>query len=66
MLLVSCFLCSALTCTCTRSELVEKEPSVLEDYDPYRSSWAGSNYGGSRYSLTNGHHHSTNNKPIYR
>jgi hypothetical protein len=57
MLLVNLFLCSALTCTCTRTELVEKEPSVLEDYDPYRS-WAGSQYGGSRYSL--------NGKPIYR
>jgi hypothetical protein len=58
MLLVNLFLCSALTCTCTRTELVEKEPSVLEDYDPYRS-WAGSQYGGSRYSLNNG------SKPVY-
>ncbi|CAG7834131.1 unnamed protein product, partial [Allacma fusca] len=58
MLLVNLFLCSALTCTCTRTELIEKEPSVLEDYDPYRS-WAGSQYGGSRYSLNGG------NKPIY-
>ena len=57
MLLINLFLCSALTCTCTRTELTEKEPSVLEDYDPYRS-WAGSQYGGSRYSL--------NGKPIYR
>ncbi|CAL8108599.1 unnamed protein product [Orchesella dallaii] len=52
MLLVNLFLCSALTCTCTRTELIEKEPSIIvEDYDPYRSSWAGSQYGGSRYSL---------------
>jgi len=56
LLFVNLFLCSALTCTCTRTELVEKEPSVMEDYDPYRS-WAGSQYGGSRYSL--------NGKPIY-
>lgn len=59
MLLVNLFLCSALTCTCTRTELIEKEPSVLEDYDPYRS-WAGSQYGGSRYSLNGGA-----GKPIY-
>jgi hypothetical protein len=55
IILVNCFLCSALTCTCTRTELVEKEPS-LEDYDPYRS-WAGSQYGESRYSI--------NGKPVY-
>jgi len=38
MLLVNLFLCTALTCTCTRTELIEKEPSIIEDYDPYNNS----------------------------
>jgi hypothetical protein len=37
MLFVNLFLCTALTCTCTRTELVEKDPSILEDYDPYNN-----------------------------
>lgn len=49
MLIVNVFLCSAMTCSCTRNEVIEKEPSVIEEYDPYRS-WHGTQYG-SRYSL---------------
>lgn len=47
MLLINCFLCTAMTCSCARTEVIEKDPSVVEDYDPYRS-WHGSQYG-SRY-----------------
>lgn len=36
-----------MTCACARTEIIEKEPSIIEDYDPYRS-WHGSQYG-SRY-----------------
>jgi len=49
MLIINIFLCSAMTCACARTEIIEKEPSMIEDYDPYRS-WHGSQYG-SRYSL---------------
>lgn len=49
MLIINIFLCSAMTCSCTRTDIIEKEPSIIEDYDPYRS-WHGSQYG-SRYSL---------------
>ncbi|KAI5750199.1 hypothetical protein M8J76_013730 [Diaphorina citri] len=55
MLIINVFLCSAMTCSCARTEVIEKEPSIIEDYDPYRS-WHGSQYG-SRYSL--------NGKPGY-
>lgn len=55
MLIINVFLCSAMTCACARTEVIEKEPSIIEDYDPYRS-WHGSQYG-SRYSL--------NGKPGY-
>jgi len=55
MLIVNVFLCSAMTCSCARTEVIEKEPSIIEDYDPYRS-WHGTQYG-SRYSL--------NGKPGY-
>ncbi|GBP04307.1 hypothetical protein EVAR_6518_1 [Eumeta japonica] len=47
MLLINCFLCTAMTCSCARTDVIEKDPSVVEDYDPYRS-WHGSQYG-SRY-----------------
>lgn len=33
-----------MTCSCTRTDIIEKEPSIIEDYDPYRS-WHGSQYG---------------------
>ncbi|XP_063883985.1 uncharacterized protein LOC135112996 [Scylla paramamosain] len=49
MMIINIFLCSAMTCSCTKSEVIEKEPSIIEEYDPYRS-WHGSQYG-SRYSL---------------
>ena len=54
MLCVNVFLCSAMTCSFSRTEVdvvEEKAPSVytVQDYDPYRS-WAGSQYG-SRFSL---------------
>lgn len=42
-----------MTCACARTEIIEKEPSIIEDYDPYRS-WHGSQYG-SRYSLNGAH-----------
>ena len=44
MLIMNIFLCSAMTCSCARTEVIEKEPSIIEDYDPYRS-WHGSQYG---------------------
>lgn len=44
MLVINVFLCSAMTCSCARTDIVEKEPSIIEDYDPYRS-WHGSQYG---------------------
>lgn len=47
MLIINIFLCSAMSCSCARTEIIEKEPSIIEDYDPYRS-WPGSQYG-SRY-----------------
>lgn len=50
MLIINVFLCSAMTCACARTEVIEKEPSIIEDYDPYRS-WHGSQYG-SRYRST--------------
>lgn len=52
MLVINVFLCSAMTCACARTDIVDKEPSIIEDYDPYRS-WHGSQYG-SRYSLNGG------------
>ena len=47
MLIINVFLCSAMTCSCSKTEIIEKEPSIIEEYDPYRS-WHGSQYG-SRY-----------------
>ncbi|BFF90926.1 uncharacterized protein DMAD_09343 [Drosophila madeirensis] len=49
MLLMNIFLCTAMSCSCANTEIIEKEPSIIEEYDPYRS-WHGSQYG-SRYSL---------------
>lgn len=44
MLIVNIFLCTSLTCTCTKTEVVEKEDaSELEDYDPYKIDWAANN-----------------------
>jgi len=50
MLIINVFLCSAMTCSCARTESVEKEPSIIEEFDPYTRSWQGSQYG-SRFSL---------------
>lgn len=50
MLIVNIFLCSSVTCLCTRSEVSEKDPSEIEDYDPYKVGWSSSHYG-SRTSL---------------
>jgi len=50
MLIINLFLCASMTCMCTSTDIVEREPSVIEEYDPYRSSWHGSQCG-SRYSL---------------
>jgi len=38
-----------MNCSWARTDIIEKEPSIIEEYDPYRS-WHGSQYG-SRYSL---------------
>ncbi|KAG8200026.1 hypothetical protein JTE90_001256 [Oedothorax gibbosus] len=51
MLIVNIFLCSSLTCTCTKTEVVDKEPSEMDDYDPYRVGWVGGSHYGSRSSL---------------
>ena len=46
MLLINVFLCSAMTCSCAKSTIeVEKEPSIVEEFDPYTRSWHGSQYG---------------------
>ena len=42
MLLINVFLCSAMTCSCTRTEVIEKEPSLYEDdYSMYDSQYGG-------------------------
>lgn len=53
MLVINVFLCSAMTCSCSKHSKGEKETSYLEDFDPYARSWQGSQYG-SRYSLNGG------------
>jgi len=53
MLVINLFLCTAMSCSCTKDSKVEKEASYLEDFDPYSRSWHGSQYG-SRYSLNGG------------
>ncbi|XP_040571387.1 uncharacterized protein [Lepeophtheirus salmonis] len=50
MLIINIFLCSAMTCSCTKADEEEKEASMIEEFDPYTRSWHGSQYG-SRYSL---------------
>ena len=50
MLIVNVFLCSAMTCSCARSDVVaggagDKEQSMIEEFDPYTRSWHGSQYG---------------------
>lgn len=40
-----------MSCSCARTEVIEKEPSIIEDYDPYRS-WHGSQYGSRLVSLS--------------
>ena len=61
MLLINIFLCSAMTCSCTRTEVIEKEPSIYDDdYSMYDSQYGynskvyqnseseyGSDYGGT-------------------
>ena len=68
MLLINIFLCSAMTCSCTRTEVIEKEPSVFgdEDYSVYESQYGysskpvseyGSEYGtGQQRSRQSSHH----------
>jgi len=46
MLLINIFLCSAMTCSCTRTEVIEKEPSIYDDYSVYAESQYG--YGGKQ------------------
>merc|ERR1719323_67832 len=45
MLLINIFLCSAMTCSCTRSEIIEKEPSIYDDYSIYDSQYGYTNDG---------------------
>ena len=39
MLLINIFLCSAMTCSCTKTEVIEKEPSIYDDYSVYESQY---------------------------
>merc|ERR1712107_351100 len=39
MLFINIFLCSAMTCSCTRTEVIEKEPSIYDDYSVYESQY---------------------------
>jgi hypothetical protein len=39
MLLINVFLCSAMTCSCTKTEVIEKEPSIYDDYSVYDSQY---------------------------
>ena len=41
MLVINVFLCSAMTCSCTKSSKDEKEASYSDDFDPYTRSWQG-------------------------
>ena len=47
MLIVNVFLCSAMTCSCARTDLSDsnKDQSMIEEFDPYTRSWHGSQYG---------------------
>lgn len=71
MLLINIFLCSAMTCSCTKSEIIEKEPSIYDDYSLYESQYGYTNgkvYGsesdyGSEYGTVEragGRHHIEN------
>ncbi|XP_054154993.1 uncharacterized protein LOC128953531 [Oppia nitens] len=63
MLLVNLFMCSSLSCRCVKTEVIEREPSEVDDYDPYHINWitpntgytsgggGGGGGGGSRMSL---------------
>ena len=39
MLLINIFLCSAMTCSCVKTEVIEKEPSIYDDYSVYDSQY---------------------------
>ena len=45
MLLINIFLCSAMTCSCTRTEVIEKEPSIYDDYSVYDSQYGYASKG---------------------
>ncbi|KAL0840335.1 hypothetical protein ABMA28_015600 [Loxostege sticticalis] len=62
MLLINCFLCTAMTCSCARTDVIEKDPSVVEDYDPYRS-WHGSQYGSRSVSDNSDHYAIVQSRP---
>ncbi|XP_018493743.1 uncharacterized protein LOC100901865 [Galendromus occidentalis] len=51
MLIVNIFLCSSLTCSCVNQEIEEKEPSEIEDYDPYKGSYYPASHYGSHTTL---------------
>jgi len=42
MLLINIFLCSAMTCSCTRTEVIEREPSISDNYSVYESQYGHS------------------------
>jgi len=45
MLLINIFLCSAMTCSCTRTEVIENEPSIYDDYSAYDSQYGYTSKG---------------------
>ena len=46
MLVINLFLCSAMSCACSRSSKEKEAASYLEpDFDSYARSWQGSQYG---------------------
>ena len=75
MLLINVFLCSAMTCSCTRTEVIEKEPSVYDDdiygdYDNKTYSDPGSDelisqYGGGQLQSDAGTYMSERQQPRY-
>jgi len=75
MLLINVFLCSAMTCSCTRTEVIEKEPSVYDDdlygdYDNKTYSDPGSDelisqYGGGQLQSEVGTYVSDRQQPRY-
>ena len=54
----TCLCCLAMTCSCAKSsseggDSTDKEPSIIEEFDPYTRSWHGSQYGSRSVHLGN-------------